>query len=213
MKVMLVDDHPLFVDGLRNLLTARGIDVLGTAYDGLEAVDQACKLRPEVILMDIRMPKLDGLAAVRLIKSRMPDVKIVMLTMLADDEDLFEAIKSGACGYLLKTQDTEEFFALLGDLSRGEAALSPGLATRILHEFGRQSELAETISKARVLLSPREIQVLTLVAQRLTYKEVGTKLCLAERTIKYHMGEILARLHAANRAEVVEYARREGLIK
>ncbi len=213
MKVMLVDDHPLFVDGLRNLLTARGIEVLGTAHDGLEAVDQACKLRPEVILMDIRMPKLDGLAAVRLIKSRMPEVKIVMLTMLADDEDLFEAIKSGACGYLLKTQDTEEFFGLLEDLARGEAALSSGLATRILHEFGRQSELAETIGKDRALLSPREIQVLTLVAQGLTYKEVGAKLCLAERTIKYHMGEILARLHAENRAEVVEYARREGLIK
>ncbi len=213
MRVMLVDDHPLFVDGLRNLLTARGLEVLGTAHDGLEAVDQACKLHPEVILMDIRMPKLDGLSAVRLIKSRMPDVKIVMLTMMADDEDLFEAIKSGACGYLLKTQDTEEFFALLGDLARGEAALSSGLATRILHEFGRQSEMAETIGKDRAVLSPREIQVLTLVGRGLTYKEVGAKLCLAERTIKYHMGEILARLHAANRAEVVEYARREGLIK
>ena len=213
MKVMLVDDHPLFVDGLRNLLIARGIEVLGTAHDGLEALDQACKLQPEVILMDIRMPKLDGLAAVRLIKSRLPEVKIVMLTMLADDEDLFEAIKSGACGYLLKTQDTEEFFSLLEDLARGEAALSPGLATRILHEFGRQSELADAIGKERALVSPREIQVLTLVAQGLTYKEVGAQLCLAERTIKYHMGEILVRLHAASRTEVVEYARREGLIK
>lgn len=213
MKVMLVDDHPLFVDGLRNLLTARGIEVLGTAHDGLEAVDQACKLHPEVILMDIRMPKLDGLAAVRLIKSRFPEVKIVMLTMLADDEDLFEAIKSGACGYLLKTQDTEDFFSLLADLARGEAALSPGLATRILQEFGRQSALAEAIGKERALLSPRETQVLSLVAQGLTYKEVGAKLCLAERTIKYHMGEILTRLHAANRTEVVEYARRAGLIK
>ncbi|MBZ5723285.1 MAG: hypothetical protein LAO03_23360 [Acidobacteriia bacterium] len=101
-----------------------------------------------------------------------------MLTMLADDEDLFEAIKSGAGGYLLKTQDTEDFFSLLADLARGEAALSPWLATRILHEFGRQSELAAAIGKERALLSPRETQVLSPVAQGLTYKEVGAKLCL-----------------------------------
>lgn len=213
MKVMLVDDHPLFIDGLRNLLSAHGIDVLGTANDGLEAVDKALALRPEVILMDIRMPKLNGLDAMRLIKSKLPNVKVVMLTMSADDNDLFEAIKNGACGYLLKSQETEEFFSLLWELARGEAPLSPGLAMRILHEFGRQSEVAEAIAKENAVLSPREIQVLTLVSQGLTYKEVGAKLFLAERTIKYHMSEILARLHAANRAEVVEYARREGLIK
>lgn len=213
MKVMLVDDHPLFIDGLRNLLSAQGIEVLGTANDGVEAVDKALALRPEVILMDIRMPKLNGLDAMRLIKSKLPDVKVVMLTMSADDGDLFEAIKSGACGYLLKSQETEEFFSLLWELARGEAPLSPGLATRILHEFGRQSEVAVTIGKENAVLSPREMQVLTLVAQGLTYKEVGAKLFLAERTIKYHMGEILRRLHAANRTEVVQYARREGLIK
>ena len=170
MKVMLVDDHPLFVDGLRNLLRAHGIEVLGTAHDGLEAVDKACALRPEVILMDIRMPKLNGVEAMRLIKNKLPDVKVVMLTMSADDEDLFEAIKSGACGYLLKTQDTEEFFSLLQELAHGEAALSPGLATRILHEFGRQSEAVEKFEKEHAIISPREIQVLTLVAQGLTYK-------------------------------------------
>ncbi len=213
MKVMLVDDHPLFVDGLRNLLSAHGFNVVGTAHDGLEAVDKACTLHPELILMDIRMPRLNGVEALRLIKGKLPEVKVVMLTMSADDEDLFEAIKSGACGYLLKTQDTENFFTLLGDLARGEAALSPGLATRILHEFGRQSEVVASIRKERAVLSPREIEVLTLVAQGLTYKEVGARLCLSERTIKYHMGETLGRLHAENRAEVVEYARREGWLK
>lgn len=213
MKVMLVDDHPLFVDGLRNLLTAHGIEVLGTAHDGLEAVEKAQALRPEVVLMDVRMPKMDGLAAVRLIKSTMPEIKVVMLTTSADDEDLFDAIKGGASGYLLKTQDTEEFFALLDDLAREEAVLSPGLATRILHEFARQGEFAGSVSKQRAVLSPREMQVLNLVAQGLTYKEVGAQLFLAERTIKYHMGEIVARLHADNRAQVLEYARREGLIR
>ena len=215
MKVLLVDDHPLFLDGLKNLLTSRGVQVVGCARDGLEALDKARTLHPEVILMDIHMPQLDGLAALRLIKAELPDIRIVMLTMSAEDEDLFEAIKSGACGYLLKTQDTDEFFVLLQDVARGEVALSPGLAARILSEFGRQAGAALAVEdkEQRVSLSPREIEVLTLVARGLTYKEVGAKLCLAERTIKYHMGEIVARLHLENRAQVVEYARRTGLVR
>ena len=103
MKILLVDDHPLFLDGLKTLLAIRGIEVVGTARDGLEAVEKARALHPEVILMDIQMPHLDGVAATRLIKAEQPDVKIGMLTMSDKDEDLFEAIKSGACGYLLKT--------------------------------------------------------------------------------------------------------------
>ena len=215
MKVLLVDDHPLFLDGLKNLLTSRGVQVVGCARDGLEALDKARTLHPEVILMDIHMPQLDGLAALRLIKAELPEVKIVMLTMSAEDEDLFEAIKSGACGYLLKTQDTDEFFALLQDVARGEVALSPGLAARILSEFGRQAGAAPATEgkEQRADLSTREIEVLTLVARGLTYKEVGAKLCLAERTVKYHMGEIIARLHLENRAQVIEYARRTGLVR
>ncbi len=215
MKVLLADDHPLFLDGLRNLLTARGIEVLGTARDGLEALDRARALHPEVILMDIEMPRLDGLAAMRIIKSEMPDVKIVMLTMSAEDNDLFEAVRSGACGYLLKTQDTGEFFNLLTDLDHGEVVLSPGLAARILREFGR-SVNADPVTHGHAKierLSPRELQVLTLVAQGLTYKEVGAKLFLSERTIKYHMGEIVRRLHMENRAQLIEYAKRAGLAR
>ncbi len=215
MKVLLVDDHPLFLDGLKNLLTSRGVQVVGCARDGLEALDKARTLHPEVILMDIHMPQLDGLAALRLIKAELPEIKIVMLTMSAEDEDLFEAIKSGACGYLLKTQDTDEFFVLLQDVARGEVALSSGLAARILSEFGRQAGAALAVEdkERRASLSPREREVLTLVARGLTYKEVGAKLCLAERTIKYHMGEIIARLHLENRAQVIEYARRTGLVR
>ncbi len=215
MKVLLVDDHPLFLDGLRNLLTAHGVEVLGLAHNGQEALDKARTLRPEVILMDIHMPQLDGLAALRLIKAELPEIKIVMLTMSAEDEDLFEAIKSGACGYLLKTQDTDEFFVLLQDVARGETALSPEIAARILSEFGRQASVAQALGdqEQHASLSPRQIEVLTLVAHGLTYKEVGAKLCLTERTIKYHMGEIIARLHLENRAQVVEYARRTGLVR
>ena len=150
-----------------------------------------------------------------IIKAELPEIKIVMLTMSAEDADLFEAIKSGACGYLLKTQDTDEFFALLQDVARGEVALSPGLAARILQEFGRQANVTQAIGEKepRESLSARELEVLTLVAHGLTYKEAGAKLYLAERTIKYHMGEIVARLHLENRAQVVEYAKRTGLVR
>ncbi len=207
MKILLVDDHPLFLDGLKNLLTSRGVHVVGCARDGLEALDKVRTLHPEVILMDIHMPQLDGLAAVRLIKAELREVKIVMLTMSAEDENLFDAIKSGATGYVLKTQDTDEFFELLEGVARGETVLSRGLAARVLREFGR---LSAAERERHGLLSDRQRQVLRLVAQGLTYKEVGAELFLSERTIKYHMGEIIARLQMENRAQVIEYARRTG---
>jgi len=216
LKTLLVDDHPLFLEGLRNLLTLRGIEVMGTARDGMEALEKARSLRPQIILMDIQMPNLDGLAATRLIKAELPDVKIVMLTMSAEDADLFEAIKSGACGYLLKTQDVDEFFSLFVGLARGEVPLSPGLANRVLEEFARQAMESKPNKLPRGetdALSARQIQVLTLVAQGLTYKEVGAKLCLAERTIKYHIGEIIERLHLDNRSQIIQYARAMRLVK
>jgi DNA-binding NarL/FixJ family response regulator len=216
MKTLLVDDHPLFLDGLKNLMSLRGIAVVGTAKDGMEAMEKARNLRPEIILMDIRMPTLDGLAATRLIKAEMPEVKIVMLTMSDEEEDLFEAIKCGACGYLLKTLDVEDFFSLFLGLLRGEVPLSPGLAGRVLKEFARQALEGNGIKPPRTeteALSVRQLQVLTLVAQGLTYKEVGAKLCLAERTIKYHIGEIIERLHLENRSQVIEYARAMRIVK
>ncbi len=216
MKTLLVDDHALFLDGLKNLLTLRGIEVVGTARDGMEALEKARTLHPQIILMDIQMPNLDGLAATRLIKAELPDVKIVMLTMSSEDADLFEAIKSGACGYLLKTHDVDEFFSLFLGLARGETPLSPGLAGRVLEEFARAAAENKSIKHQKAeteLLSPRQLQVLTLVAQGLTYKEVGAKLCLAERTIKYHIGEIIERLHLENRSQIIQYARGMKLVK
>jgi two-component system NarL family response regulator len=210
MTILLADDHPLFLDGLEDLLASNGFEVAGTARDGLEAIEKARALGPEAILMDIRMPRLDGLAAVRAIKAEMPEVKIVMLTISESDDDLFEAVKSGASGYLLKSQSAEELLALLRGLGRGEAVFSPGLAARILQEFGRQ---ANTLEEKRRTggLSEREREVLALIAQGLKYKEVAAKLFLSESTIKYHMGQILDCLHLKNRAQVVEYARRTGL--
>ena len=215
MKVLLVDDHPLFLDGLKHLLTSRGVDVVGTARDGLDALDKTHALHPEVILMDIQMPRLDGLGALNLIKMEYPDMKVVMLTMSDTDDHLFNAIRSGASGYLLKTLDTEEFFVQLQELARGEAPLSAGLATRLLQEFGRLSgsNQAQASDTPAENLTPRQIEILTLVAQGLTYKEVGAKLCLSERTVKYHMGEIVRRLHLKGRAQLVAQARQMGLVK
>ena len=214
MKVLLVDDHPLFVEGLKTLLTLRGIEVVGTARNGVEGLEAARALMPDVILMDVKMPHLDGLTAARLIKAEMPDVKIVVLTMSEDDGDLFEAIKSGACGYMLKTEDTEKFFELFEGLVRGEAPLSPGLAGRVLEEFARKDRTGGSPVQSvegEEALSARQTQVLSLVAQGLTYKEVGAKLFLSERTIKYHMGEIIERLHMENRRQVIEFAKRMKL--
>jgi len=214
VRVLLVDDHPLFLDGLKNLLTGRGVQVAGTARDGWEALEKARCLRPDVILMDIQMPGCDGLAATRLIKAEWPGAKIVMLTMSSEDEDLFEAVQSGACGYLLKTLDTEEFVARLMEVEQGEVPLSPGLAARILQQFGQQAGAGQVPEDRpqREPLTGRELEVLTLVAQGLTYKEVGARLHLSERTIKYHMGEIVARLQLENRAQVIDYARRAGIV-
>ncbi len=208
MKVLLVDDHPLFLDGLEDLLVTHGVDVLGTAHDGHEASEKARALRPEIILMDIRMPRLDGLAALRQIKADLPEAKVVMLTTSSEDDDLFEAIRGGACGYVLKNQRAEELIALLREVEQGGAALSPGLATRILKEFARQSEVARPPAS----LSARDQEVLALVAQGMKYKEVAAKLFVSERTVKSHMGQIVERLHLKNRGEAVEYARRAGLL-
>jgi DNA-binding NarL/FixJ family response regulator len=214
MRILLADDHPLFLEGLKNLLTIRGVEVVGTARDGIEVVEKARALKPDVILMDIQMPRCDGLMATRLVKAEQPDVAIVMLTMSENDEDLFEAIKSGACGYLLKTEEIEKFFELLSGFRRGEVPLSPGLANRVLKEFSRQGGASGSIEQAMEKedgLTPRQIEVLALVSQGLTYKEVGQKLFLTEATIKYHMGEIVERLHLENRRQAVEYARRMKL--
>ncbi|MDL1975223.1 MAG: response regulator transcription factor [Deltaproteobacteria bacterium] len=170
MRVLIVDDHPLFLDGLKTLLNVRGIEVVGTARDGLEALEKARALKPDVILMDIRMPRLNGLAATRLIKTKQPKVKIVMLTMSENDEHLFEAIKSGACGYLLKAEETDKFFELLSGLMRGEAPLSPGLANRVLKEFAHQGGIIGSVERAVEKvggLTPRQVEVLTLVSQGL----------------------------------------------
>lgn len=215
LRVLLVDDHALFLEGLRNLLLSEGIGVVGLARDGLEALAQARRLHPDVILMDIQMPRCDGLAATRLIQAELPACKIVILTMSDDEQDLFEAVKSGASGYLLKSLDAAEFFAYLAELQAGHPPFSPGLAEKLLREFTRQAAQVGTTDApcTEGALSPRQIQILTLVAQGQTYRQVAETIGIAERTVKYHMAEILECLHLQNRAQVIAYAAHHGLAR
>jgi DNA-binding NarL/FixJ family response regulator len=219
MKVLIADDHPLMVDGLCNLLEAHGIDVVGTVGDGQAAVAEALRLEPDLVLMYIRMPVCDGLCATRLIKAQRPEMKILILTTSAEDEDLFEAIKSGACGYLLKITSGTAFIEALHGLEQGIPPFSPGLAERLLREFTHLSEMRKgdaaeaqrNENMERVQLTERQVEVLRLVSGGLTYKAVGAKLNLSEVTVRYHMGEIMHLLHLKHRSQVIAWAAREGL--
>lgn len=212
MKIMLVDDHALFLQSLKVLLTTQGYQVVGTASNGIEALKQARLLSPDLILMDIEMPDCDGLAATRLIKAELPQIKIVMLTVSASNENLFEAIKSGASGYLLKSQSAERFLEMVAQVERGGAALPPELAARLITEFARQAQHVEIpVEETPSELNSRQLEVLTLIARGMTYPEVGKALHLSEVTVRYHMNQILDRLHLENRAQVIAYAARHGL--
>jgi DNA-binding NarL/FixJ family response regulator len=216
MKILLVDDHILFLEGLQSLLKAGKYSVAGVANDGLKALELARHLHPDVILMDIRMPKLDGLIATRLIKTEMPEIQIVILTSSIEDTDLFEAIRSGASGYLLKNLQPNELFDYLEGLTRGEAPLSREISALLLREFSRQADAldkAEAVSLPTTNLTARQQEILDLAAKGKTYKEIAAILVVSEHTVKYHMREILDRLHLKNREQVVAYALRTGLVK
>jgi DNA-binding NarL/FixJ family response regulator len=230
MRVLIADDHPMMVDGLRDLLDTYGFEVVGAVGNGQDAVSAALRLEPDLVLMDITMPVCNGLDATRLIKAQRPDMKIVMLTTSAENEDLFEAIKSGACGYLLKVTTGPAFIEALRGLEQGIPPFSPGLAELLLREFARLTERQgrgdrgkgregeaemqgrEDVEKsgygdtAKVKLTDRQAEVLRLVAAGLTYKQVGERLYLSEATVRYHMVEIMHLLHLENRNQVIAYA-------
>jgi two-component system NarL family response regulator len=219
MRILIVDDHDLLVEGLTNLLAARGFNVVGSAADGQAGVEQALRLEPDLVLMDIRMPRCDGLTATRLLKTHRPNMKVVILATSAEDKDLFEAVKSGASGYLLKSTNGAAFIDALHGLEDGAPPFSPGLAVRLLREFASLAESSQAVEARRQdletaeqsHLTERQIEVLRLVASGLTYKEVGVKLALSDHTVRYHMSEIMARLHLENRSQVIAYAGKLGL--
>ena len=210
MRVLIADDHTLFRDGLRSLLEARGITVMAEARNGREAIDLARHHRPDVVLMDLAMPEMDGLTATRLISAELPGVQVVVLTASEDDADLFEAIKSGAQGFLPKDLEAERLIALLDGVTHGEPALTPTLARKLLGEFARP---ATPTAHSPQTLTEREREVLGLLVQGVTSnRELAERLFVSENTVKYHLRNILDKLHLQNRAQVIAYALRHGLI-
>jgi DNA-binding NarL/FixJ family response regulator len=212
VRILIADDHPLFRDGLRSLLRAQGHDVVGEAHNGREAVELARSLKPEFVLMDVSMPELDGLAATRLIAAEMPEVKVVILTASDQDETLFEAIKAGAQGYLLKNLEADDFFALLDRAAAGEPALTPALARKLLQEFAKPQTEPKTSETAPDALTTRELEVLELMVEGVTSnRKLAKRLELSENTVKFHVRNILDKLRLHNRAEVVGYALRKKI--
>jgi DNA-binding NarL/FixJ family response regulator len=215
LKVLIVDDHALFRRGLQMVLRQEtDIDVVGEAADGNEAVDRAQETMPDVILMDVRMPHRSGIEATHHIKDLLPHVKILMLTISDEEADLYEAIKAGASGYLLKEIPIDEVAEAIRSVSAGQSRLSPSMAAKLLSEFAAMSKRAEEVRQFPApRLTDREMEVLRLVAQGLNNRDIGTKLFISENTVKNHIRNILEKLHLHSRMEAVVYAVREKLLE
>jgi two-component system nitrate/nitrite response regulator NarL len=212
IRVLLVDDHLLFRKGLARLLDAQpDFEVVGEAADGLEAIEQAWLLRPDLVLMDIRMPHCNGLEATRRIKDQMPDMHVVMLTVSDDEQDLTTAVRHGADGYLLKDLMPETLFQQLRGLMSGEAPISRGMTGKLFRQLAQRSQ--PTVQPAATaVLSERECQVLALIVQGYSNQEIGEELGIARNTVKNHLRNILAKLGVRNRAQAAAYAVSQGLV-
>lgn len=211
MRVLIVDDHALFRSGLASLLTANDIDVVGEASNGFEAVEKARQLKPDIILMDIKMADLNGIQATRLIKAEIPTAKIIMVTAFDHDEDLFEAMRSGAVGYILKNIKAEEFIKLLSNVMEGNVAVSPWAANKIIQEMFRQPEKTRSTQSSSDL-TKKEFEVISLVATGATNKEISLSLNISDNTVKFHLRNIMEKLHIKNRAQLAVYATRKGIV-
>ena len=214
IRVLLADDHILFREGLASIISAQpDMEIVGEADDGLEVLVKAAELKPDLVLMDITMPGCDGLEATRRIKELLPDTVIVMLTVHSDEERLFEAIKNGAQGYLLKSIRSDTMLELIRAAARREAALTPVLAGYMLEEFRRLSrEMPTRDGEPIEALTFREQEVLAQVASGATDKEIADSLSISLHTVKSHMRNILGKLHVNSRHEAARYARYKGLL-
>ncbi len=210
MRILIADDHSLFRDGLRSLLGAQGHEVVAEAKNGIEAVELTQRTRPDLVLMDVSMPELDGIAATRQLTSLMPEVKVVILTASDEDANLFDAIKAGASGYLLKNLEADDFFSMLDRVSAGEPALTPALAKRLLQEFARPPQ--KQVEGDDADLTPREREVLELMVEGVTSnRKLAKRLNLSENTVKFHVRNILDKLRLHDRAQVVGYTLRKRM--
>lgn len=214
IRVLIVDDHALFRRGLQMVLEGESdIDVVGEAADGHEAVELAERTTPDVVLMDVRMPRRSGIEATRAIKDTLPSARILMLTISDEEADLYEAIKAGASGYLLKEISIDEVAAAVRAVHKGQSLISPSMASKLLNEFAamvkRQDERTQVPGPR---LTERELEVLRLVAKGMNNRDIGAELFISENTVKNHVRNILEKLHLHSRMEAVVYAVRERLL-
>lgn len=211
ITVLLADDQRLMREGLATLLAlADGIEIVGQAADGQEAIDLAKRLKPDVILMDIQMPRVDGIAATQTIKAALPETKIIMLTTFSDDEYLMAGLRAGAIGYLLKDMPSEQLAEAIRSAAKGQSPIGPEMARKLVNLVTQ----AAPVSKSTVVseLSDREIEVLKWIAAGLSNKEIAEKLVIAEGTAKNHVSNILSKLEARDRAQAVARAKELGLV-
>jgi DNA-binding NarL/FixJ family response regulator len=215
LRVLIVDDHALFRRGLQMVLRQEeDIDVVGEAGDGHEAVDKAQELMPDVVLMDVRMPGQSGIKATEQIKDLLPHAKILMLTISDEEADLYDAIKAGASGYLLKEISIDEVADAVRSVSSGQSRISPSMASKLLTEFAAMSKRADERQQLPApRLTEREMEVLKLVAQGMNNRDIAKELFISENTVKNHIRNILEKLHLHSRMEAVVYAVREKLLE
>jgi DNA-binding NarL/FixJ family response regulator len=213
LRLLIADDHTLFRQGLRQMCELKGgFDVVGEAENGREAVELAVKLKPDVVLMDIQMPEMDGVEATRQITAQVPEARVIVLTMYRQDNYVFEAIKAGARGYLLKDTDWKDLLEAIRAVERGEALINAAMAARVLEEFRRQS-LAPEASEQAEALNAGEMDILHWLAQGDDNAAIAQKLSLSEKTITNRLSDIYSKLHVNNRTQAALYALRRGWAK
>ncbi len=210
ITVMVVDDHPLWTDAVSRDLGSAGFSVVATAADGDEAVRRALATRPAVVLMDLQLPKVNGVEATRQIREALPDTRILVLSASGEQQDVLDAVKAGALGYLLKSARAEELYEAVRRTAAGQASFTPGLAGLLLGEY-RRLATADPAKPERPELTERETEVLRLIAKGLTAKQVASRLVLSHRTVQNHVQNAMGKLQVHNRAELVRYAIETGL--
>lgn len=213
IRILIADDHQLFREGLARVLNdASDVKVVATLSNGEDAVARAAELQPDVILMDVNMPGMGGLEATRQLRARHPAIKIIMLTISEREGDLFEAIRAGARGYLLKSATSDELGEAIRHIHAGEAIIAPAMAAKLLDEFAASPASREKAPRGEGL-TDRERDILQRVARGLSNKEIGAELALSPHTVKAHLRSILDKLHLRSRAEAAAWAAQSGLTK
>jgi two-component system, NarL family, response regulator LiaR len=208
IRIFIADDHEIVREGLRTLIsTEPGLELVGESGDGVQAVMKVNHLKPDVILLDMMMPRMDGLEAIVEIKKNWQEAKIIILTSFSDDDKVFSAIRSGAMGYLLKDSTAHDLLQAIRNVANGEGFLSPSIAAKLMREINQPTDLPPTKNP----LTEREIDILKLLAQGKTNDQIAEELVISERTVRTHVSNILSKLQLANRTEAALYALKEGL--